>query len=280
MTIKESPASAEKDKDRQPAVSSEVKRDVLFVASVGKCFEVLECLNNARKPLTLTQLTEMSGMDKSTVQRFTYTLKTLGYIAQHPLSKAYVLSSRMLEFGQTVLTTDPVREIAQPHLDRLNQKCNETTNLMKLEGHEIIYVSRFPGRHPVSVNLHTGSRLPAFCTAAGRAILAFLPPEEALRILNDYPRKAMTATTVTEIPTLLGILEQVRSAGYAMNNQEAFIGDISISAPILKNDRTPIAAVNIAVTYPRWQAQEVRQQLAPMVMACAKRISDDIAEFS
>ena len=255
------------------------KRDPLYVASVGKCFEILECLNRARQPLTLTQLVASSGLDKSSVQRFTHTLKKLGYIRQHPVNRAYVLSNRMLEFGKTVLTTDPVREISQPHLEKLNQLCGETTNLIKLDGHEIVYMSRFPGRHPVSVNLHIGSRLPAFCTAPGRAILAFLPAEKTLEVLNSGPRQRMTRHTVTDLSALLTILDEVRATGYALNNQEAFLGDISIAAPILNADRAPIAAVNIAVTYPRWSVADVQPKLAAMLTACARSISDDLVSF-
>lgn len=257
------------------AATVEPPADRLFVSSVGKCFQLLECMNAAQRPLTLTELIQLSGLEKSAVQRYAHTLRELGYLRQHAQTRAYSLSSRMLEFGHTVLATDSVREVADPHLQRLNQHCHETVNLMELEGREIVYVSRYPSIHPVSVNLHVGSRLPAFCTAAGRAMLAFLPARQAQSVL-DGPRQAMTPHTVTGLHELQAMLEQVRRDGYVINNQEAFIGDISVAAPIMNGDREVVGAVNIAVPSPRWSLDKAREDLAPQVIDCARAIGRDL----
>jgi IclR family pca regulon transcriptional regulator len=156
---------------------------LLFMGSVAKCFQVLEALNAAGRAVALTELSAIAQMDRSAVQRITHTLHALGYLRQHPVTRAFTLSGRMLEFGHTVLATDRLRDKATPHLDALNRKTGETVNLMELEGQEIVYVARFPSLHAVSVDLHVGSRLPAFCSAAGRAILAQLDEEAALAML-------------------------------------------------------------------------------------------------
>jgi DNA-binding IclR family transcriptional regulator len=250
--------------------------DRLFILSVGKCFQLLECLSAAQRPLTLTELAHSSGLERSAVQRLTHTLRTLGYLRQHPQTRAYSISSRMLEFSHTVLSTDRVREIAQPHLEWLNRQCGETVNLMELEGDEIVYVARFPSAHAVSVNLHVGSRLPAFCSAAGRAILAYLPNEPVHRILSG-PREPMTRNTVTDYDALRAILGRVKHEGYAVNDQEAFIGDISLAAPIFNVEREPVGAINIAVPLPRWTVSRARQELGPLLVECAQGISREIA---
>jgi len=156
----------------------------LYVGSIAKCFKVLEALNVAGRAVALTELTALAGLERSAVQRITHTLRTLGYIRQHPQTRAYTLAGRMLEFGHTVLATDRLREKAYPFLERLNRTTGETVNLMELEGDEIVYVARFPSLHAVSVDLHIGSRLPAFCTAAGRAILAQVNEADALARLG------------------------------------------------------------------------------------------------
>ena len=251
--------------------------DRLFVLSVGKCFHLLECLNHAQRPLTLTELVQMSGLEKSAVQRLTHTLRLLGYLRQHPQSRAYALSSRLLEFGHTVLSTDPLPEIAKPHLEALNRATSETVNLMELEGREIVYVLRYASIHPVSVNLHVGSRLPAFCSAAGRAILARLPAGEADAILAG-PREPMTEHTVTDLPTLRGLLSRWRGDGYVINDQEAFIGDISVAAPVLNDKGEPMGAVNIAVPVPRWDVDRAQRELVPRLLSCAKAITRDLSQ--
>lgn len=250
--------------------------DRLFVLSVGKCFQLLECLNAAQRPLTLTEIVQQSGLERSAAQRFAHTLRELGYLRQHPHSRAYTLSTRMLEFGHTVMMTHSVKEVADPHLLRLNRRCSETVNLMELEGRDIVYVSRYPSVHPVSVNLHVGSRLPAFCTAAGRAMLAFMPEPQVQAVLKGQ-RQAMTQYTVTDLDALASILSQVREDGYVINNQEAFIGDISLAAPIMNAEHEVLGAINIAVPSPRWSVEKSREELVPLVLDCARRISHELA---
>jgi DNA-binding IclR family transcriptional regulator len=182
----------------------------------------------------------------------------------------------MLEFGHTVLATHVVRGRAQPHLDALNKRTGETVNLMELEGDEIVYVARFPSLHAVSVDLHVGSRLPAFCTAAGRAILSHMDPAEAMARLKGVSRVAMTKRTLTDLPGLSKALQDARERGYALNDQEAFVGDISVAAPLLCPAGRPLAAVNIAVPSPRWRLEEVLAQLVPALLKTAAVIGRDL----
>lgn len=263
-----------------PARREAAERDSpLFLGSVAKCFQVLEALNTAGRSLGLTELAQLAGLDRSGVQRITHTLRVLGYLRQDPATKAFRLSGRMLEFGHTVLATHHVRERVQPHLEALNRRTSETVNLMELEGQEIVYVSRFPSLHAVSVDLHVGSRLPAFCTAAGRAILSHMEPAEALALLKTARRASMTRHTVTELGPLREALQLARAQGYAINDQEAFIGDISVAAPLLDRRGHPLGAVNIAVPTPRWQLGEVLDRLVPQLLRTVSNINKELRHF-
>ena len=251
----------------------------LFMGSLAKCFQVLEALNSAGRAVGRTELAQLAGLDRSGVQRITHTLRVLGYLRQDPASKAFRLSGRMLEFGHTVLATNEVRERAQPHLEALNRRTSETVNLMELEGAEIVYVSRFPSLHAVSVDLHVGSRLPAFCTAAGRAILSRIDPAEALARLKAARRTGMTRFTVTDLAGLRQALQTARAQGYALNNQQAFVGDISVAAPLLDRLGRPLGAVNIAVPSPRWQLDDVLLRLVPQLLKTAAAINKELRYF-
>jgi IclR family transcriptional regulator, pca regulon regulatory protein len=246
------------------------------MGSLAKCFQVLEALNQAGRPVGLTELAQLAAMDRSSVQRITHTLRALGYLRQDAVSKAFRLSGRMLEFGHTVLATNRLRERAQPHLEALNRRTGETVNLMELEGDEIVYVARFPSLHAVSVDLHVGSRLPAFCTAAGRAILSQLDPADALGRLKAAKRTAMTPHTVTDLAGLRAALETARAQGYALNNQEAFLGDLSVAAPLLDAHGVPLGAVNIAVPTPRWHLEDVLARLVPPLLRTVAAIHREV----
>jgi DNA-binding IclR family transcriptional regulator len=263
-------------KTRRPPKEGE---SPLFMGSVAKCFQVLEALNTAGRAVGLTELARLASLDRSGVQRITHTLRVLGYLRQDAATKAFRLSGRMLEFGHTVLATNQLRERVQPHLEALNKRTGETVNLMELEGQEIVYVARFPSLHAVSVDLHVGSRLPAFCTAAGRAILSHMDPAEALAHLKAARRTAMTRFTVTDVAALREALATAREQGYALNNQEAFIGDISVAASLLDRRGQPLGAVNIAVPTPRWLLEDVLQKLVPQVLKTVAAVNRELRYF-
>jgi DNA-binding IclR family transcriptional regulator len=269
-------ASTSAARPRRTAAAATESDSPLFMGSLAKCFQVLEALNTAGRAVGLTELAQLSGLDRSGVQRITHTLRVLGYLRQDPATKAFRLSGRMLEFGHTVLATNQLRERAQPHLEALNRRTSETVNLMELEGDEIVYVARWPSLHAVSVDLHVGSRLPAWCTAAGRAIFSLLEPADAQARLKAVRRSAMTPFTVTDLAGLRAALDQARELGYALNNQEAFVGDLSVAAPLVDRQGHPLGAVNIAVPTPRWRLEDVLARLVPQLLKTAAAINREV----
>jgi len=248
----------------------------LFLGTIAKCFHVLEVLSTTRRPVALKELSELAKMDRSSVQRITHTLHALGYLRQDSVTRAFTLSGKVLEFSHAVLTADTVRAKAAPHLEALNRSTGETVNLMEMEGREVVYVARFPSRHPVSIDLHVGSRLPVYCSSAGRAILSRLDEATALDILAKCDRVPMTPRTQTELPALRKALAKARTDGYALLDEEAFVGDISIAAPLLNRWGEPVGAINIALPSPRWKVAAALSTLAPLLMRTARDINREI----
>lgn len=249
------------------------RRNALFLSSLAKAFHVLEVLAAAGRPMALTELSALAELDRSAVQRITHTLQALGYLRQHPGTRAFFLSGKMLAFSHALLSGDRLREVALPHLEALNKETAETVNLMELEGQQIVYVVRLAGSYPVSVDLHVGSRLPAFCSAGGRAILSRLEEDMALEIIAASPRPKMTRRTQTELPALKQALRKARQLGYALNDEESFVNDISVAAPLINRQGEVLGAINIAVQASRWTAGEVTRKLVPPLMQTARDIN-------
>ena len=264
--------------DGSEAARLPIRSGRLFVGSIDKCFQVLEALAAARRPVALTELARRTGLDRSAVQRITHTLHALGYLRQVSETRAYSLAPRLVELGHAALAADTLRGLALPHLRALNESCGETVNLTELEGDEIVYVARFPSRHAVSVDLHVGSRLPAFCTAAGRAMLSHLPPAQAQAILAASARAPMTDRTVRDVPALMRLLAQARERGYAINDQEAFVGDLSVATALVDAAGRPLGAINIAVPTPRWTIEALERELVPALLRCARRLAAELGE--
>jgi IclR family transcriptional regulator, pca regulon regulatory protein len=265
--------SVDEDPVPAPAASLGSGSAGLFVASVGKAFRVLETFTAAKSELSLTQVAERSGIGRSAAQRFLYTLTSLGYLNQDAHSRQYRLSSKLLVLTQAYASTDLLRQKASAILEEANRQCEETINLTVLDGTEVVYILRFPSKHAVSVNLTVGTRLPAFCTAPGRAILAHLDKDDAEAVLAASRLSKLTDATEVRRDRLRRILLGVRLRGYALSNQEAFVGDISVAAPVFDERRRAIAAVNIAVPFPRWSVGQVQRKLTPFVKDVAERVT-------
>jgi IclR family pca regulon transcriptional regulator len=265
-------------KSAMPSEDDESAHD-LYVTSVEKAFRVLDALNNIGRPARLSDLAPLTGLGRSATQRFLFTLRALGYVNQDATTKTYSLASKMLEFGRAYLSADAIRETAVPFLDTANRDSAETVNLTILDRKEVVYVVRFPSHHVVSVDLAVGSRLPAYCTAPGRAILAHLDEAEAAAIVEGSAREKRTPFTVTAKASIMKILGTVRELGFCINNQEAFVGDLSIAAPVFGHTGKVVAAVNIAVPTPRWTINRAEQELVPIVVKAAKSITDALGHI-
>lgn len=183
----------------------------LYVASVAKAFRVLDALNRADRPLGLSDLAPLAALGRSATRRFVFKLREFGYVDQDPTTKPYTPSTKMLELGRAQISVETMRENGAPFLEAANRRSAETVNLTVLDREEVVYVLRYPSRHVVSIDLSIGSRLLAFCTAPGRAILTHLDQADAERIIASTPRKRRTRFTATSKPTLRKILASVRA---------------------------------------------------------------------
>ncbi len=245
----------------------------LFVGSVEKAFEILRILSTAPNPLGLTEVVKVSGMGKSAAQRFLHTLSALGYIRQDKETKAFSITAQILDLANSYLGADGLREKASHILRAANLQTEETINLTVLDRLSVVYLMRYPGFNQISVDLSIGSKLPAFCTAPGRAMLAFMEASEANWILQKSDIKAYTPYTVTDKAKIIAMFKDIRRDGYFISDQEAFVGDISVAAPIFNFAGRVIAAVNIAVPNSRWTVQKVQDRLMPVAVRTAKEIS-------
>jgi PcaR/PcaU/PobR family beta-ketoadipate pathway transcriptional regulator len=258
---------------RDAGRQSRDRENGLFVASVEKAFRVLDAISAANTELGLSEVAARTGIGKSAAQRFLYTLHTLGYLSQDAASKGYRLSPKLLALSDSYVRADVLKVKALPILEEANRRCEETINLTVLDGADVIYILRFPSKHVVSVNLAVGTRLPAFCTAPGRVLLAHMEHAKVDLVLARSNLTKRTETTETDPRRLHQILAQVRRQGYALSDQEAFVGDISIAAPIFDEQGQVAAAVNVAVPFPRWSIPKAKRLLMPIVKEVGKSVS-------
>jgi DNA-binding IclR family transcriptional regulator len=246
-----------------------------MVRSVEKALRVLRSFDGTRRRLSLSEIAAATGLDFSSAQRFTYTLQQLGYLHKDEQSRLYGLTPRTLEFGVHYQLSSELAERARPYLLHLHTTFLETTNLTVLDDRDIVFVSRFLSRNIFNVDVVVGTRLPAFCTAPGLAILSRMDPDQAEAIVRRSDRRAFTAKTVTAVQDIVGRLAEVYIKGYAVVSEEMFLGDISVAAPVLDSSGRPVAAINVASSTSHWTVAEAEAKFATTVVATANAASGE-----
>jgi DNA-binding IclR family transcriptional regulator len=258
---------------KPPSETTDPSASSLYVQSVEKAMKVLTAFDGSKRQLSLSEIASSTGFDMSATQRFTYTLAALGYLLKDPDSRKYELSPRLLDFTYHYLTSNDLVSRATPYLQQLGSETEEATNLTVLDDTDIVFVLRIVSRNVFNAHVITGSRLPAYCTAPGLAILATLPDGEIDDILSRTNLVAYTASTVYQPRKIKERIAQIRKQGYAHTEDEYFVSDISTAAAITNAHGRGIGAVNIAVARSRWHADRDEKRFADLVISTASAIS-------
>lgn len=217
------------------------------LSTLDKGLRILELLaeDEARRGLTLTEIGRALGMHRSTLFRFLATLRARGYLDRDPVSDRYRLGARVLTLSGAFLDALDIRDVARPALHSLCDETQELVHLATLDHDEVVTIERIEGRQPVSLQTGIGERRPAYCTASGKAILAYLPGDELERILA-LGMPAYTARTITSPARMREHLAQVRARGYAVDDEERIEGVRCVAAPVFGHDGEIVAAVSVA----------------------------------
>ena len=245
----------------------------LFVKSVEKAFAVLNVFSRDAQSLTLAEIAARADLDKSSAQRFVYTLHTLGYLLRDSGSRSYRLSPRMLQFGFAYLDMDPVVASTEEALKALYDHTGETINLARLDGADIVLVARLASKKILSVNVRIGSRLPALYMASGRVLVSHLPREEQERIITQSEIKAHTEFSLTDTDELRTELHRAAQVGYCVTRSQYFRGDLSIAAPIVDARGIVVASVSANLVEIDGPNREREKELIEAVVSGARACS-------
>lgn len=251
---------------------SDPSESPLMVQSVQKAFRVLTAFSAADPRLTLTQLVDKLDIDKSTAQRFTHTLQFMGYLDKDPVTKTLGVTTRVLDLAHTYLAASPLVAAALPYLSHLNNETKETVNLTVLDGPDVMFISRIVGRHLLSTGVIIGTRLPAYATAAGLAMMSRLDEGQLARVLATSDLKPYTQHTVFEPQKILARLKSIRKKGYAVSAGDYISNDISIGAPILSTSGQVVGGLALAVTSQRFTPSAAEEEFSKHVLAAARSI--------
>jgi IclR family pca regulon transcriptional regulator len=238
--------------------------------SLERGIAVIQVFSRERPALTLSEVARLTGITRATARRILLTLEDGGHVRSD--GRLFSLTPRVLSLGWAYLSSLNLWEVAQPIMEELAQRTNESCSAATLDLPDVVYVARVPTRRIMTISLGVGTRLPAHCTGMGRALLAGLPDAELDAFLATATLEAHTERTITDRDALRRAIETVREQGWALVDQELELGLRSIAAPLTAHGRT-IAALNVAVAAPRVALDELRGSILPELRGAAERIS-------
>ncbi len=213
--------------------------------AVDRALDILYCFSAQEPTLTLTQIAERVGMNKSTVYRLLATLEHKRFVQRVDGNGGYRLGLALAELGFSVLKHNDIYRQAAPYLQRLWNEYRENVDLAILDGADVIYVQMIESPQRVKIAAAPGQRLPAFATATGKAFMAFLP-EDQLREILKASRPQFTDKTRVTLTSLRDDLKNTRARGFAVSEQEYEAGINAVAAPILNAEQYPLAVIAVA----------------------------------
>jgi DNA-binding IclR family transcriptional regulator len=246
------------------------------VQSVSRAFDILEALAGS-DDLGVSELATRTGLVPSTAHRLLATLAKRGYVSQRADSGRYALGYNLVELASGLEQgLARLRRVARPHLEGVQRATEETTNLVVLDGDRVIYVDQVPGSRSVRMFTVVGAAALAHTTAAGKAILAFGPPETVGALYSDQDGlERLTPRTLTTVDALKEDLARTLKRGYAIDNEEHEEGVSCVAAPVLDRDGRPRAAISISAPTARVLHPDTAE-LGALLREHADRISADL----
>ena len=245
--------------------------------SLERGLAILSSFDSERPLIGVSELSRALQLSRSTTHRYIATLARLGYLQQDADSKRYRLGPRVLDLGFSAINSMDIREIAAPYLRALSDETGYTVNLAILDGADVVYIERCrtarPGQREIDLNLHVGARLPAYCTAMGKAILAFLDEDRREELIRRIDFVARGPNTLTDPDAFRSELARIRKTGLAVNNEELAYGLRSIAAPIHSHSGEVVAALNMAVHRTMASMEDLLAHFGPAVTRTARAIS-------
>lgn len=255
--------------DRTPGLMPDLMPGVAVspLSLLEKAAEVLGAFDGPEPRLSLTEVVRRSGIPRSSAHRILDQLVGLRWLDRE--GRDYRMGMRMLELGALASHHNRLRRAALPLLHALHEQTGHLVHLAVPDGTEVVCLERIGGLDDRSVPSRVGGRMPAYCTGAGKAVLAFGEPDAAERVIAAGLRPRTPSTLVRPV-SLRSELAAVRDRGIAFDREESFRGVVCVAAPLRGAGRA-IAAISLSCKG-GGTAQRELERLAPAVLACSRAV--------
>ncbi|MFK7754685.1 MAG: IclR family transcriptional regulator [Sedimentitalea sp.] len=255
-------------------LSETQREDALFVRSVERAMQVLAAFHHADGPLSLSEIAQRSGVDRSGAQRMVHTLRALGYIQRDATGHGFRPGLRNLDHTLDTLRLDPLVRRATPVLQELRKSVRERIDLSLFDDLRVVYAVRLQTKRQTFFTTLVGHSVPTFCASGGWAILSRLPEPQMHDILERSDKRPFTPDTITDANALTAKIAQTRAQGYALASNQILSGEIAAGFAVLNSQGVPIGAIHIAGSLAEWSATDFAKRVVPLGLEASRAISD------
>jgi len=242
------------------------------VQSLHRALNILETIGNSPIPLSLKQITELTGLPKPTAYRLLRNLEDRNYITCDNTGN-YRLGMQLLLMSHRAEREFEVKQLARPHLEFLGELSKETVHLAILDRNRVLYVDTIESPHALRMVCKLGSTNAVHCTALGKALLIRHNDQEILDILGEQGMEKRTEYTITTPVDFLREMRMVRVQGYALDDCESELNGRCVGAPIYNHTGKVIAAISVSGLSTRFSAAHIEKNVAPHLLDRTMRIS-------
>ena len=235
-------------------------------SSVHKTFAILEYFTVQKPEWGVTELAEAIGSNKSTVYRFLADLCQLGILYKHTSTDKYSLGLKLFELGNRVQLQSAFVDKTHPELIEVASGITETVHIAILKKQQVFYVDKVESPQGLRISSHIGSFNPAYATALGKILLAFLSKEEKEQtvqaILEEQRPVAFTKNTITDRKALSTELTKIRGNRFAIDREELEQGLICVAVPIFNQNNEVVASLSASGPANRFEEKKVANYVA------------------
>lgn len=253
--------------------SDQFAEDPLFVRAVGRAVAVMTAFEYAHRPLSLKEIADSSGVERSAAQRMVNTLLKLGMIVRDEADSGYLPGKRVLTMAYSAMRLNPLLQQAAPVLLELRRRTRERVDMSFWDSTRLIYALRMPSKHEIFTATLTGNTVPLYCTSGGIAVLSQLGDAEIEDIFARSDRTPFTPETFTTLEEVMTEVEQTRKRGHAIALRQLVRHEIAMGVPVLGKDRRPIGAVHLCGNLSEHTAESFSETFGPLLQDAGRSIS-------
>jgi IclR family pca regulon transcriptional regulator len=241
-----------------------------FVLSLARGLRIIESFEGHSQGLSVAEISRHTGLSRAAVRRVLITLELLGYV--ETAGRVYRLRHRVLRLGLSYLSSSSLSAIAQSTVQTIAEEMDESSTLCVLDNDEVFCVAGVVRKRIMRPGFTTGARLPAYCSALGRVLLAGLPENEFMDYVDRVERKPLTRKTIVGRKEFIEEVQRVRAAGFSVIDDELELGVRAIAVPVFSSQGRVVAALSIGTQSSRISVREMQSRFLPLLKEHARLV--------